>query len=53
MHSAPMASDGTLIYTIVEWRKNGKDSDRVATMLETYSFVDNKLTFIKEIKLKD
>ena len=48
-----MASDGELIYTIVQWKRDGKDSERVCTMLEVYSFEKNTLQFKKEIKLRD
>ena len=53
MHCAPMASDGELIYTIVQWKRDGKDSERVCTMLEVYSFEKNTLQFKKEIELLD
>ena len=53
MRTAPMCSDGVNIYTIVEYRKDGVSSDRVATFVEVYSFEENKLKYIKDIKLMD
>lgn len=43
-----MASDGKLIYTIAEWRKEGKDATLTATKLETYEFENQTLKYVAE-----
>jgi len=53
MSAAPMASNGRYIYTLVQYRKDDVDSERISTFCEWYELKDNELSFVGEIKLTD
>ena len=48
-----MASNGRYIYTLVQYRKDDVDSERISTFCEWYELKDNELSFVGEIKLTD
>ena len=53
MTTAPMASDGLYIYTLVFYREGNSTSTKKATFCEVYSLEANVIKFVKEIKLLD
>ena len=53
MTTAPMASDGLHIYTLVFYREGNSTSTKKATYCEVYSLEANVIKFVKEVKLLD